>query len=281
MGKLRNPLLSLRASGSIGRALTFVRRRGRNIVEAVPIPTNADSPPQKVWRPMFSKCIDLWHLLSAAEKQAWESAARPLHMTGYAWFISQCLRPNPGIYLPLQGGTMSGDIDMAHFHCHNLAAPVHFHDAARKVYVDSLEARYQIGARVYHSVNQSIPFDTPTMLAFNSERYDTDNIHDNAVSNSRLTCRTAGKYIIVALIWWAANAAGYRSHSIVLNATTWIGQLETRPLPNNYSSAVVTTIWDMSVGDYVELEVYQNTLTAVNVTAWEAGSPEFMMQRIG
>lgn len=34
-------------------------------------------------------------------------------MTGYAWYLSQCLRPNPGIYLPLAGGTMQGAIDMA------------------------------------------------------------------------------------------------------------------------------------------------------------------------
>ncbi|GAJ19563.1 unnamed protein product, partial [marine sediment metagenome] len=35
----------------------------------------------------------LWHALSPEEKAEWESAARPRHMTGYAWFLSQALRP--------------------------------------------------------------------------------------------------------------------------------------------------------------------------------------------
>ncbi|GAH97344.1 unnamed protein product, partial [marine sediment metagenome] len=55
---------------------------------------------------MYQKCAALWHTLSADEKQEWESLATPKHMTGFAYWQSQCLRPNPGIYLPLQGGTM-------------------------------------------------------------------------------------------------------------------------------------------------------------------------------
>ncbi len=90
---------------------------------------------------MFKKCIDLWHLLSAAEKLAWESAARPLHMTGYAWYMSQCLRPNPGIYLPLAGGTMAGAIDMDGQLVTDLPAPVDPGDATRKAYVDTFTRR--------------------------------------------------------------------------------------------------------------------------------------------
>ncbi|GAI18339.1 unnamed protein product, partial [marine sediment metagenome] len=87
---------------------------------------------------MFTKCVDLWHLLSEAERQQWESLARPLHMSGYAWYISQCLRPNPGIYLPLQGGTMSGNIDMAKHRLLKLPLPTDVQEAASKAYVDAL-----------------------------------------------------------------------------------------------------------------------------------------------
>ncbi|GAI24570.1 unnamed protein product, partial [marine sediment metagenome] len=86
---------------------------------------------------MFTKCVDLWHLLSEAEKAEWERLATPRHMTGYAWYISQCLRPNPGIYLPLQGGTMSGIIDMAKHRLLRLPAPTHNQEAATKGYADT------------------------------------------------------------------------------------------------------------------------------------------------
>lgn len=123
MPKLRGPLLSLGAKGGLSKLFALVRRRGQHIIERKPIPTDAKSPAQLFNRHMFNKCIDLWHLLSEAEKAEWERLATPRHMTGYAWYISQCLRPNPGIYLPLQGGTMSGDIDMDKHRLLKLPAP--------------------------------------------------------------------------------------------------------------------------------------------------------------
>jgi hypothetical protein len=117
---------------------SLARRLGRHILEKKPIPTDAKSPAQLFNRHMFTKCVDLWHLLSEAEKQEWESLARPRHMTGYAWYISQCLRPNPGIYLPLQGGTMVGDIDMDKNRLLKLPDPTDAQEAATKGYVDAL-----------------------------------------------------------------------------------------------------------------------------------------------
>lgn len=85
---------------------------------------------------MYQKAAALWHLLSAEEKADWESGARTKHMTGFAWFMSQCLKPNPGIYLPLQGGIMQGDIDMADHKITDLPQPATDQEAATKKYVD-------------------------------------------------------------------------------------------------------------------------------------------------
>ena len=63
-------------------------------------------------------------------------------------------------------------------------------------------AMTDIGARAHHSSNQSITNNTFTVLSLNSERWDTDSIHDNSTNNSRLTCNTAGKYIITAGVYW-------------------------------------------------------------------------------
>ncbi len=140
MAKLKNPLLSLKAYGSLGKALSFCRRRGLNLVEKRPVVPDQKTPAQLAHRNMFGLCVDLWHTLSAAEKAVWESAGTARHMTGYAWYISQCLRPNPGIYLPLAGGTMSGDILLASNRLRNLPAPAAANDAARKTYVDGLRS---------------------------------------------------------------------------------------------------------------------------------------------
>ncbi|GAI72428.1 unnamed protein product, partial [marine sediment metagenome] len=57
-------------------------------------------------------------------------------MTGFAYWQSQCLKPNPGIYLPLQGGTMQGDIDMAKYRILKLPLPTDAQEAASKTYID-------------------------------------------------------------------------------------------------------------------------------------------------
>jgi hypothetical protein len=101
-------------------------------------------------------CTNLWHTLSDTEKATWESIARPFHMTGYAYYQSQCLRPNPGIYLPLAGGTMSGNIDMATKKILNLPAPVANEEPARKTDLTSAITTHSAltsgahGAGLYH-----------------------------------------------------------------------------------------------------------------------------------
>lgn len=140
MAKLKNPFFSFSAQGALGKAITFVTRRGTHIAESTPVVPDAKTLAQLSWRHMFQKVVALWHALSAAEKLEWESLARPHHMTGYAWFISQCLKPNPGIYLPLQGGTMSGDINMDKNRLLKLPAPSDTQEAATKAYVDALIA---------------------------------------------------------------------------------------------------------------------------------------------
>lgn len=129
MAKVNHPLFSLDARRKLGDDIVYVRRGGHNVVESRPIPQDARSVGQLSWRHMFQKVVALWHALSAAEKEAWESLARPRHMTGYAWFVSQALRPNPGIYLPLQGGVMQGVIDMDGFAIQDLLDPVNPQDA--------------------------------------------------------------------------------------------------------------------------------------------------------
>jgi len=283
VAKIKLPFLSFSASGPIGKVLS-IRKRGRqHIAEEKPIPKDAKSPNQLIWRHMYSKCSGLWHDLSSAEQQEWESLARPRHMTGYAWFISQCLRPNPGIYLPLQGGTMQGLIQMDGHHIHGLPLPIHVQDPWRRqdFQTYTLPYLYNEGARVYSNVDQTIPKNTWATLALNAERYDNDAIHDPVTNNSRLTCKTAGKYVISAMVAFESGPTGTRWVVIKLNGTTAIAsQVQRaaavgRPYPN------VTTQYHLAVNDYVEIIVRHDDIVDRDVEYVFNESPEFAMQRIG
>ncbi len=137
MAKLKAPLFSFSARRRLGDDVVFQRRGRVNIAGARQTHPDARSAGQLSWRHMFQKVVALWHALSLAEQAAWESAARSKHMSGYAWFVSQALRPNPGIYLPLQGGIMQGDIDTAGFKVENLPDPIDAQEPVTKNYFEN------------------------------------------------------------------------------------------------------------------------------------------------
>lgn len=138
MAKPRFPFFSFSARGTIARAITLRRRGQLEIAGITPFPKDAKTADQLSWRTMYQACAALWHTLSPEEQSTWESSARVKHMTGFALWQSQCLRPNPGIYLPLAGGIMQGDITMNSHKILILPEPSTDQDPATKHYVDSL-----------------------------------------------------------------------------------------------------------------------------------------------
>jgi hypothetical protein len=138
-----------------------------------------------------------------------------------------------------------------------------------------------IGVRVYNSSDISIGTTSDTALTFNSERWDTDNIHDTVSNTGRLTCKTAGKYMIVGGIDFALNSSGIRQIFIRLNGTTDIGRGgDASTSANTNYRKQVTSIYELSVDDYVELIVYQNSGGDLDILSVGNRSPEFMMQLI-
>lgn len=141
---------------------------------------------------------------------------------------------------------------------------------------------YSEGARVYNSADQSIPNAEFTALAFNSERYDTDTIHDNSTNNTRLTCKTAGVYIIIGQVQFESNATGDRGVRIMLNGTNQLALVWQAAATTGNKYFIAQTLFTLEVNDYVELFVYQSSGGALNSVKSVSGygSPEFMMQRI-
>ncbi|MBA7566889.1 hypothetical protein ES708_08588 [subsurface metagenome] len=282
MSKLKNPLLSLSGKGALGKAISFVQRGHRSIAEKKPEVPDAKTLAQLSWRHMYQKAVALWHALSAAEKQEWESLARPKHMTGFAWFVSQALKPNPGLYLPLQGGKMQGDIDMDKNPIRSLRKPVDDQEPVTKKYFEENlpVGGYTEGCKVYHSVSQSIPNEAFAYLTFDREDYDKDEMHDPAVNPERITIKTAGIYLIVFHGHWNTNANGSRSVYFRRNASI-IFESRQEAEPAGRTTSNITTICSLSVGEYIRVQVWQASGNALNILHYNSYTPYFMAQRIG
>jgi hypothetical protein len=106
-------------------------------------------------------------------------------------------------------------------------------------------------------------------------------VTQRVTNNSRLTCKTAGKYQLTGQVSWAANATGYRYAGFRLNGGATYGT-DTRMAVTTGSietSQTTSTLLDLAVNDYVELIVLQNSGSALNVTTSDGG-PGLMMGRV-
>jgi hypothetical protein len=137
------------------------------------------------------------------------------------------------------------------------------------------------GARVYNDALEEIAHNTWTALTFNSEDWDSDNIHSVASNTSRLTCTEDGKYLVFGTARFASNATGYRGLAIQLNAGNEFARIFITPVNGSTTDLTVSTVIDMSATDYVELIVYQSSGGALNVLRNANTSPEFGMMKIG
>ena len=141
-----------------------------------------------------------------------------------------------------------------------------------------------ISARVYNSIDQTIPDASYTALTFDSERFDNGDLHSTTTNTSRLTAPANGVYLISAHLefdGWGYN----RQIRLTQNGTTIIG------FKNGFANieAVlnISTSAFLLAGDYVEVIVWQGTGEDRLVTSSSSmygddyqWSPEFSMVRI-
>jgi hypothetical protein len=123
------------------------------------------------------------------------------------------------------------------------------------------------------NVSTTITANTPLVISFTTEEFDSNGFHDNSTNNSRLTIPTgyAGKYIVSG---WLTNALGtpgsYQLLRILKNGTQYTGGgvREGEYIRSNTGSNVpfgfAQTI-SAAVGDYFELSYQQNNGETVNI----------------
>lgn len=85
MARVRGPLMSFAASGTVAGAITFATWRGVEYVRQWFRAYNPKTPAQTTIRAIFKMAVNAWHFtLTAPQRLAWEDdASRPAAMSGF------------------------------------------------------------------------------------------------------------------------------------------------------------------------------------------------------
>lgn len=125
----------------------------------------------------------------------------------------------------------------------------------------------------WQSVVQSIPNNAYTPVTFTSETVDRDNGHSVSALTSRYTAQTAGYYLFNGQIQYAANVTGTRRALWHINGAIPSGSgggfFSTASTLTATTASVVAPpfLTYLAVGDYVELNAFQNSGAALNTVA--------------
>lgn len=121
---------------------------------------------------------------------------------------------------------------------------------------------------IYASGNQSNLNDTDLVMAFNTERYDTDSMHDTVTDNDLVVFNTAGIYLIEFRAAFAANATGERKASIYKNGVQQIGHAAKKAASASFETGVSVVIQEaFEVDDTIRARTRQDSGGALNVLA--------------
>ena len=101
-----------------------------------------------------------------------------------------------------------------------------------------------------------------------------------APNPTRLTCQFDGIYVITGHGNWAANAVGRRNLSIYPNGATHIAITSNLSLTADSLFQSVATTYKLVVGNFVELNTWQNSGGNLNIASAGNYSPEFSMVRV-
>ena len=95
MARVTGPLLSLDASGTVYKTVTFAKWKGRNYCRQWFKPANPRTAAQIAQRALFTAAVASWHETPAEIQAQWDETARIFYISGFNYFVQQYI---------LQGG---------------------------------------------------------------------------------------------------------------------------------------------------------------------------------
>jgi len=131
------------------------------------------------------------------------------------------------------------------------------------------------------SANQSITTTTWTNVTFDeADYYDPFDMHSPTSNPTRITIPSgaAGVYLITATFYWAAAPGWLGSCRFRVNGATIVGENGTA---NNALNGCASTHWSCAAGDYIEMQVFQNSGGTVTLSGAGAWAPLFSAVWLG
>jgi hypothetical protein len=88
MARVKGPLFSVDASGTVASTVVFSRWRGRNYVRRHAIPANPRSAGQTAARTVIAFLAPEWSLMTDADKASWENLAEATNISPFNAFVA-------------------------------------------------------------------------------------------------------------------------------------------------------------------------------------------------
>ena len=106
MPKITGPLLSITASGSIAKRITFSKKRTGQQVRFQRAQKDYSNTARAKARLNYQNAVSAWNELNPFERNTWNALALGKKYTGYNLFVKTYLLKPPGVlgYLLLQDG---------------------------------------------------------------------------------------------------------------------------------------------------------------------------------
>lgn len=119
--------------------------------------------------------------------------------------------------------------------------------------------------QTHRTSDQVIANTTVTPLQWQTEDYDTDAMLDLVSDNTRVTCKTAGIYLLTASLYWQGNSNGYRMVNFVHSAGQWTGTAGYPAVNGNTTRQNISATYNLAVNDYLTVSVLQTSGGNLNV----------------
>lgn len=148
-------------------------------------------------------------------------------------------------------------------------------DILTAAWCDQVDENFQFFAdppacSVFNSTAVAVGNNTNHIMVAGSENYDNDAMHSTSSNTSRITVQTAGRYLAIATVSFAANATGNRQAEFYVNGvTSGGGALIDNAGASNSTGLLLVRMLVLSVGDYVEVNVVQRSGGNLNATLSE------------